>query len=38
VAAIQLTPDDLQGINAAASQITVTGDRYPQAEADRTRR
>jgi aryl-alcohol dehydrogenase-like predicted oxidoreductase len=37
-AAIELTPDDLRSIDAAASQITVAGDRYPQAEADRTRR
>jgi len=37
-AAIELTPDDLRSIHAAASQITVAVDRYPQAEADRTRR
>ena len=37
-ASIELAPDDLRSINAAASQITVTGDRYPQAEADLTRR
>jgi aryl-alcohol dehydrogenase-like predicted oxidoreductase len=34
---IELTPDDLRSIEAAASQIVVTGDRYPQAEADLTR-
>ena len=37
-ASIELTADDLRGIDAAASQITVAGDRYPPAEADRTRR
>ena len=37
-ASIELTPDDLRHINAAASQINVEGDRYPQAEAERTRR
>jgi len=37
-ASIELTPDDLRSIDTAASQITVAGDRYPQAEADRTRR
>ena len=37
-AAIELTPDDLRDIEEAASQITVEGDRYPQAEADRTHR
>jgi aryl-alcohol dehydrogenase-like predicted oxidoreductase len=37
-ASIELTPDDLRHINAAASQIKVEGDRYPQAEAERTRR
>ncbi|MGA8014809.1 MAG: aldo/keto reductase [Candidatus Dormiibacterota bacterium] len=37
-ASIELTPDDLQRIDAAAAQITVAGDRYPQAEADLTRR
>ena len=35
---IELTPDDLRTIDAIASQITVSGDRYPQAEADLTRR
>ncbi len=37
-AAIELTPDDLQHIEKAAAQITVQGDRYPQAEAERTQR
>jgi len=37
-AAIELTPDDLRQIDAAAAQITVEGDRYPQAEAERTQR
>ena len=37
-AAIELTPDDLRGIEDAAARITVEGDRYPQAEAERTRR
>jgi aryl-alcohol dehydrogenase-like predicted oxidoreductase len=37
-ASIELTPDDLRRIEGAASQITVVGDRYPQAEAERTRR
>jgi aryl-alcohol dehydrogenase-like predicted oxidoreductase len=37
-ASIELTPDDLRSVDAAASQITVAGDRYPQAEADLTRR
>jgi aryl-alcohol dehydrogenase-like predicted oxidoreductase len=37
-ASVELAPDDLRSIDAAASQITVAGDRYPQAEADRTRR
>ena len=37
-ATIELTPDDLRHIDAAASRITVEGDRYPQAEADLTRR
>ena len=36
-ALIELTPDDLGSIEAAASQIVVAGDRYPQAEADLTR-
>jgi aryl-alcohol dehydrogenase-like predicted oxidoreductase len=35
---IELTPDDLQSIDASFSRITVAGDRYPQAEADRTGR
>jgi hypothetical protein len=33
-----LTPDDLRSIDASASEIIVAGDRYPQAEADLTRR
>jgi len=37
-AAVALTPDDLRHIGEAASRITVAGDRYPQAEAERTRR
>ena len=37
-AAIELTPDDLAHIDAAAAQITVEGDRYPQAEAERAQR
>ena len=37
-ASIELTPDDLRSVDTAASQITVAGDRYPQAEADLTRR
>ena len=37
-ALIELTPDDLRSIEAAASQIVVAGDRYPQAEAALTRR
>jgi aryl-alcohol dehydrogenase-like predicted oxidoreductase len=37
-ASIELTLDDLQRIEDAASQITVVGERYPQAEAERTRR
>jgi aryl-alcohol dehydrogenase-like predicted oxidoreductase len=37
-AAIELTPDDVRHIDAAATQITIQGDRYPQAEAERTQR
>jgi aryl-alcohol dehydrogenase-like predicted oxidoreductase len=37
-AAIALTPDDIRQIDAAAARITVKGDRYPQAEAERTQR
>jgi len=36
--AIELASDDIKDIEAAAAQITVTGDRYPQAEAERTQR
>jgi aryl-alcohol dehydrogenase-like predicted oxidoreductase len=38
VSSIELAPDDLQHIDAAATQITVEGDRYPQAEAERAGR
>jgi aryl-alcohol dehydrogenase-like predicted oxidoreductase len=37
-ASLELTPSELQRIDATVSQITVAGDRLPQAEADRTRR
>jgi aryl-alcohol dehydrogenase-like predicted oxidoreductase len=37
-AAIALTPDDLRDIDSAAAQITIEGERYPQAEAARTQR
>jgi aryl-alcohol dehydrogenase-like predicted oxidoreductase len=37
-ATLELTPDDLRRIEDAVSQITVVGDRYPQAQAERTRR
>jgi aryl-alcohol dehydrogenase-like predicted oxidoreductase len=37
-AAITLTPDELRHINASAAQITIAGDRYPQAEAEHTQR
>jgi aryl-alcohol dehydrogenase-like predicted oxidoreductase len=37
-AAIELTPDDIRHIDAAAAQIKVEGDRYPRAEAERTQR
>ena len=37
-AAIELSANDLRHIEAAAAQITVTGDRYPKAEAERTQR
>jgi aryl-alcohol dehydrogenase-like predicted oxidoreductase len=37
-AAIELTPNDLRDLEDAASRITVEGDRYPPAEAERTRR
>jgi len=36
--AIELAPDEIEHIEAVAAQITVTGDRYPQAEAERTQR
>ncbi len=35
-AAIELTPDDLRHIDAAAARINVEGDRYPREEAERT--
>jgi aryl-alcohol dehydrogenase-like predicted oxidoreductase len=37
-AAVELTPDDLRGIDGALAEITVRGDRYPphlQARIDR---
>jgi aryl-alcohol dehydrogenase-like predicted oxidoreductase len=37
-ASLELTPDDLRRIEDAVSRITVVGDRYPRAEAERTRR
>jgi len=37
-ASIELTPDDLRSIDDAVAQIAVAGDRYPQAEAERTQR
>jgi aryl-alcohol dehydrogenase-like predicted oxidoreductase len=37
-AALTLTPDDLQRIDQAVSQIAVQGDRYPQSEAARVNR
>ena len=37
-AAIDLTFDDLRHIDAAVARISVEGDRYPQAEAQRTQR
>ena len=37
-AAIELTPEDLRHIDAAASGITVMGDRYPAHEAERVGR
>jgi aryl-alcohol dehydrogenase-like predicted oxidoreductase len=37
-ASLELTPGELRNIDAAAAQITVAGDRYPQAEAERTQR
>jgi aryl-alcohol dehydrogenase-like predicted oxidoreductase len=36
--AVELTPDDLRHIDDAAEKIVVRGDRYPPAEAERTRR
>jgi aryl-alcohol dehydrogenase-like predicted oxidoreductase len=37
-AAIKLTSDDLKRIDDAAAQISVQGDRYPLADAERTQR
>jgi aryl-alcohol dehydrogenase-like predicted oxidoreductase len=37
-AAINLTPDDLRHIEKAAAKIAVQGDRYPEADAERTQR
>jgi aryl-alcohol dehydrogenase-like predicted oxidoreductase len=37
-AAIELTADDLRHIEETGAKITVTGDRYPQAEAERVSR
>jgi aryl-alcohol dehydrogenase-like predicted oxidoreductase len=37
-AAIELATDDVAHIDAAAAQITVKGDRYPEAEVQRTQR
>src|ERR1700704_5670100 len=37
-AAIALTADDLRQVEDAVSHITVQGDRYPQAEKERTGR
>jgi aryl-alcohol dehydrogenase-like predicted oxidoreductase len=36
--AIELTPEDLRHIKETSAAITVEGDRYPRAEADRVRR
>ena len=37
-AALILTPEDVRSIDAAAAKIAVQGDRYPQAETERTER
>ena len=37
-AAIELTPDDVRHMDAAAAKITIEGDRYPPAEAERAQR
>jgi aryl-alcohol dehydrogenase-like predicted oxidoreductase len=37
-AVIDLAPDDIKHIDSAARRITVAGDRYPKAEAERTQR
>ncbi len=36
--ATEFTPDDLQHITTAAAQISIEGDRYPRAEAERAQR
>jgi aryl-alcohol dehydrogenase-like predicted oxidoreductase len=36
--AIELTPDDIRHIDEAAGRISIEGDRYPQAEAERAQR
>jgi aryl-alcohol dehydrogenase-like predicted oxidoreductase len=36
--AVELVPDDLRQIDSAVARITVEGDRYPPAEAERTQR
>jgi len=37
-AAIELTPEDVRHMDAAAAKITIEGDRYPPAEAERAQR
>jgi aryl-alcohol dehydrogenase-like predicted oxidoreductase len=37
-AAIELTPEDVRHMDAAAAKITIEGDRYPPAEAERVQR
>jgi aryl-alcohol dehydrogenase-like predicted oxidoreductase len=36
--AVELSPDDLRQIDSAVARITVEGDRYPPADAERTQR
>ena len=36
--AIELAPDDIKHIDSTVARIVVTGDRYPKAEAEQTRR
>jgi len=38
VTQMKLTPEDVQHIDIAITQMTIQGDRYPQAEAERTKR